>query len=372
MALAVALTTASLLVTGPGAGATDRFADVPDDHIFHDDIAWLADGGWATGFPDGTYRPDEPITRGTMVALLWRLTGEPAGPYPAPPASDVDPDATFATAIAWGYDEGVLRGYPDGTLRPTSAVSRQAMVALLHRLSGLDRTYPAPTFKDVTVAHPFRSALAFADATNLAGAYRFGRFYGDLPVTRGSLAAFLHRFVTMTGGSWPVGIHDHHGGHPCMPTEEQQATADQLVEDVKASLARFPTVTEATAAGYVYVAPPFNGVGAHYIQPEWLQDGEVLNPLKPESIMVASDGAVEGAMFLMEQVGQPGPMVGGCLTRWHLHDNLCYSAPAIEGGSVVGLTDWGCPDGSMLMVSPEMLHVWVVPRPGGPFEGLET
>ena len=72
-----------------------------------------------------------------------------------------------------------------------------------------------------------------------------------------------------------------------------------------------------------------------------------------------------GAMFLMES-GQPGPMVGGCLTQWHVHENLCL---ADQGGRMVGVVDanGSCPAGSSNRVTPEMLHVWGIDIPGGPF-----
>ncbi|MDZ7731740.1 MAG: hypothetical protein U5R31_00305 [Acidimicrobiia bacterium] len=105
-----------------------------------------------------------------------------------------------------------------------------------------------------------------------------------------------------------------------------------------------------------------------------MTDGEIVNPDKPESLMYASDGTLEGAMFLMEDVASHGPLVGGCLTTWHIHDNLCYTSSPIPDGTVNGLSDLtGCGGDSMVRVTPEMLHVWVLPeRQDNPFEGIET
>lgn len=65
----------AVLVVGGVAVAADGFTDVPDSHPFHDDIEWLADTGITTGYADGTYRPGQPVTRGSMAAFLRRLAG---------------------------------------------------------------------------------------------------------------------------------------------------------------------------------------------------------------------------------------------------------------------------------------------------------
>jgi hypothetical protein len=70
--IAVSIITALLASTGT-AFASHQFPDVPDGHQFHDEIDWMADTGVTTGFPDGTYRPGEPVTRGSMAAFMLRL-----------------------------------------------------------------------------------------------------------------------------------------------------------------------------------------------------------------------------------------------------------------------------------------------------------
>ncbi|MGO8824943.1 MAG: hypothetical protein ACLQU9_06845 [Acidimicrobiales bacterium] len=70
------------------------------------------------------------------------------------------------------------------------------------------------------------------------------------------------------------------------------------------------------------------------------------------------------AINLMPSVGDKGPMPGGCLTQWHAHTNLCTDGPS---GTISGFsTDGVCPSGENPLLTPEMLHVWQVPVPGGP------
>lgn len=114
------------------------FSDVPIDHPFYAEITWLASSGITTGFPDGTFRPAEPLPRMAMAAFLYRLAGEPAfTPPTVSPFSDVPVDHPFYTEIAWLASTGVSEGYQDGTYRPTASISRQAMSAFLHRMDEL-------------------------------------------------------------------------------------------------------------------------------------------------------------------------------------------------------------------------------------------
>ena len=68
-----------------------------------------------------------------------------------------------------------------------------------------------------------------------------------------------------------------------------------------------------------------------------------------------------GAMFEMPSIGQRGPAIGGPLTMWHEHENVCLTLlpPAMSGL----LSPFGmCPVGSVLLPrTTEMIHLWVVP-----------
>ena len=54
------------------AWATHRFTDVPDDHAHADGIQWAGDRRLVSGYPDGSFRPDQPMTRGQLATVLRR------------------------------------------------------------------------------------------------------------------------------------------------------------------------------------------------------------------------------------------------------------------------------------------------------------
>ena len=109
------------------------FRDVPTDHPFEDEIAWMVDQGITQGYSDGTFRPGAEVTRQAAMAFLFRLVGEPGGEY-SNDFSDVPTTHPFHDEISWGAEQGLTGGYSDGTFRPGAGVARQAIAAFLHRL----------------------------------------------------------------------------------------------------------------------------------------------------------------------------------------------------------------------------------------------
>lgn len=71
----VAFTAIISFALGGVAFSAHDFSDVPDSHPFHDDISWMAEEGVAEGFLDGSYRPEQPVSRQAMAAFMRRLAG---------------------------------------------------------------------------------------------------------------------------------------------------------------------------------------------------------------------------------------------------------------------------------------------------------
>ena len=98
-----------------------------------------------------------------------------------------------------------------------------------------------------------------------------------------------------------------------------------------------------------------------------MSDGRVLDPARPEGLLYAfttRGPVVVAAVYLMNRAGEPGRAVGGCMTRWHRHDNLCSSDPAQGLITGVRAKSGRCPPGQVPWAAPPMLHTWVIDTPG--------
>lgn len=155
-------------------------------------------------------------------------------------------------------------------------------------------------------------------------------------------------------------------------TPQEQARAENLLAISLVRLPKFADPTTVEAMGFVSIGDGFLG-HEHYLNAANMNDDRILDPDYPESLVFdtsVTPKRLAAAMFMMN----PGdtladvPEVGGKLTQWHVHDNLCFSGPR-----VAGLTDaeGNCAAGLTKGAETPMIHVWIVPHPCGPFAALE-
>lgn len=157
------------------------------------DIMFLYKKGIIGGYPDGTFRPNEPITRAQVSAMLLRALDIPLQKNPTVTFKDVSKNSTHYRALATINDKGILRG-ENGYMRPAEQTTRAQMAAILRRAFDLPLEQK-PMFVDVSPAN-----WAFADINSvalnrIAGGYQDGTFKPGNPVTRAQFSSFLARAI---------------------------------------------------------------------------------------------------------------------------------------------------------------------------------
>ncbi|CEP26348.1 surface layer protein F (S-layer protein F) [Propionibacterium freudenreichii subsp. freudenreichii] len=177
---------------------TQYFTDVTPNMQFFNDICWLKANNITTGWPDGTYRPVTPINRDAMIAYIYRMAGSPAFTPTKQTFSDVAPSNMYYKEIEWAAHEGITTGWPDGTLRPVTPVSRDAMAAFLYRQSGSPAVaLPAsPSFHDVPADNMYYKDIEWMASTAISTGWPDGTYRPLADTNRDAMAAFIHRAVT--------------------------------------------------------------------------------------------------------------------------------------------------------------------------------
>jgi hypothetical protein len=184
--------------------------------------------------------------------------------------------------------------------------------------------------------------------------------------------------ASSSGGTAGMGDMGTTGGQPDMrmygstapPAAGQVLAAARLVTATDSTLKQYANVQAAFAAGYTYVLKT-NG------EEHLLYDGgdpsySGLNPQHPSSLVYAINvpghaPVLLGAMYIMGDDTQNGPQVGGGLTRWHSHLVTCDTGHPTIAGFGVQLRGRCNPATWQDKYTAQMLHVWVVPYPGGVF-----
>ena len=135
-----------------GEAAAMSFADVPADSWYADAVQYVSENGLMSGTDTGVFSPNESATRGMIAAILWRLEGSPVVNY-LMNYTDVPQDSWNAEAIRWASSEGIVNGYGDGTFGPNDAVTREQLAQMLYRYAGykgMDTTQGGMAIREFT------------------------------------------------------------------------------------------------------------------------------------------------------------------------------------------------------------------------------
>lgn len=113
----------------------DCYPDVVSGAWYHNAVATMTRMGVLRGDASGSFRPDEPITRAEFVAAAVRFFGTSSDGQEVA-FSDVSPDAWYATAVAQGVALGLIEGRGDGTFGPNEPITRAETAAIINRVLG--------------------------------------------------------------------------------------------------------------------------------------------------------------------------------------------------------------------------------------------
>lgn len=172
------------------------FLDVKSTDKFASEIEWMSKAGITNGWKDGTFRPKSPVTREAMAAFLYRLAGRPAVKLPKKsPFKDVKVGSQFFREIVWLSQSGITTGYADGTFKPKDHIARDAMAAFLYRASGESFKTPAkPHFKDVPKSAQFYREIEWLRSKGITTGYKGRKYKPYDEISREATAAFLYRY----------------------------------------------------------------------------------------------------------------------------------------------------------------------------------
>ena len=179
-----------------------EFLDVSRVDWFYYDVRYVCENGLMNGTSRNRFSPYGTATRGMLVTILYRMENEPRC-FGSAAFSDVKPGAYYEKAVIWASQNGIVSGYTDGTFRPDAPVTREQLASILYRYTlyrGQDvsagETTSLTGYGDAQAVSSYAlPAMRWACGTGiLQGAN--GKLNPSGLATRAQLAAMLHRYLT--------------------------------------------------------------------------------------------------------------------------------------------------------------------------------
>ena len=182
--------------------AWNPFDDVNEGDWFYDGVRYVYENGLMNGTSADAFSPGRTTNRGMIVTILWRLEGQPESGA-AMAFADVPAGSYCYEAVRWAAEQGVVQGYTETEFRPETPITREQLAAILYRYGGYkgrdlaadgDLTRFADQPSDWA-----REAVEWAVDAGVLSGRADGRLDPRGSATRAEAAVMLTRYLTAVG-----------------------------------------------------------------------------------------------------------------------------------------------------------------------------
>jgi len=186
----------SMLIWAGNASAEERFNDLQYSKWAEDGIEYMAKRGTVAGYGDGKFKPAGLVTRAQAVTFLVRelYPEQLEKPAEGTTYTDVPKTHPFDKEIAIAAKNGLASGFPDGSFRPDAPLSRAETAAFLTRAYSLSEGKQTTNWSD-TEKHWAAAPILVMSSNGLVGGYSDGTYRPNQTVTRAEYAVFMSRVI---------------------------------------------------------------------------------------------------------------------------------------------------------------------------------
>ncbi len=187
----------------PAGNDTLPFVDVrAGSDWFYEDVKYVCGSGLMNGVDQMHFAPNATLTRGMLVTILYRMEGEPSV-HESGAFTDVDAGSDwFGPAVEWAAGQEIVKGYSDGSFGPNDAITREQLAAVLFRYAGgkgfdISARAALSQYGDAaTVSSYGVEAMRWAVAEGLVNGSN-GSLMPQASATRAQVAAIIRRFQSL-------------------------------------------------------------------------------------------------------------------------------------------------------------------------------
>ncbi len=181
-----------------------QYTDVPSlSDWAHAGIDYCVEEGLMNGTSDSLFSPANSLTRAQLVQILYRMEGEPEVEYKAETFSDVKEGVWYAKAVLWAAEKGYVNGYPNGTFAPNNKITREQIATILYRYAGSPAVEKdLSSFPDADEISSYaKAAMEWAVSKELINGLKSGETTILAPqnnATRAQFASIIMRYLEGT------------------------------------------------------------------------------------------------------------------------------------------------------------------------------
>lgn len=174
------------------AFAAEPMKDI-SEHWAKEQIQSWVSSGYIKGYPDGTFKPDNNITRAEFMTIANNAFGyidKAEISY-----TDVSAESWYANAVAVAKAAGYISGYPDGTMKPNAPITRQEAAVIVAKIAALESDETAAVgFTDAsTIASWSKGSIGACTEAKIFTGYPNGSFQAANLIERGESVVALNK-----------------------------------------------------------------------------------------------------------------------------------------------------------------------------------
>ena len=173
------------------------------NHWANEPIKYLADRGIINGTGEGTFEPNDKITRAQFITLLAKMDNINIDKYKTTSFKDVPEDAWFNPYVDWATEAGITSGIGDGNFAPNSNITREQMAVMIERFCQyknfkLESNKQPVTFSDDNnISSYAKDAVAKVQQAGIINGRTDGSFAPKANATRAESAQMIYTMLTI-------------------------------------------------------------------------------------------------------------------------------------------------------------------------------
>lgn len=187
----------SIQTTAFAAVGDTGFSDVAADAWYADAVEYVRDNGLMSGTSATTFEPQTTTSRAMLATILYRASGSPTGAASAN-FTDVASDAYYYDAVNWAAANSIVSGYGNGRFGSNDPVTREQIATILWRYAGSPAADAGQDFADESsIASYAADAVDWARANGIVNGIGNNLFAPRGNATRAQVATILRNYMTM-------------------------------------------------------------------------------------------------------------------------------------------------------------------------------